>query len=138
MGLPAAQQRALNAIETELRWRDPRLASLFVTFTRLTCGDGAPRSETLPGRVAWRRHRHSPRRTSRATSVGHVRALLLLPLAAVLVISAIFLGLSTSHLTCPARYGYRGPVASAAHTRPCPPMLQAKYPGQPSRAATIR
>jgi hypothetical protein len=47
MSLPACQERALSAIENALRAGEPRLASRFAIFTRLTSGEEFPRTEQL-------------------------------------------------------------------------------------------
>jgi len=43
VGLPADQQSRLNSIDRALEARDPRLASVFATFTVLTRDEGARR-----------------------------------------------------------------------------------------------
>jgi hypothetical protein len=48
MGLPAGQQRVLDAIEGSLRRTEPRLASMYAIFTRLTRGETTPLREQLP------------------------------------------------------------------------------------------
>jgi hypothetical protein len=53
MSLTASEQRALARIERRLRAREPRLQSLFATFTSLTARDGFPEREQLERR-AWR------------------------------------------------------------------------------------
>ena len=47
MSLPACQERVLSAIENALRTGEPRLASRFAIFTRLTSGEELPRTEQL-------------------------------------------------------------------------------------------
>ena len=47
MGLPARQLKVLDRIETTLRGSDPRLASLYAIFTRLTRDEEMPRIEQL-------------------------------------------------------------------------------------------
>jgi hypothetical protein len=55
VGLPASQQRVLDGIEDDLRGCEPRLASMFSIFTRLTRDEGAPTAEPLPlGARRWR------------------------------------------------------------------------------------
>jgi hypothetical protein len=54
--LPASQQQVLDRIESDLEGGEPRLRSMFATFTRLTRDDGAPHTESLrPGghRFPW-------------------------------------------------------------------------------------
>lgn len=48
MSLPTDQQRTLDQMSEALRASDPRLASMFAMFTRLTGNEAAPRSEQLP------------------------------------------------------------------------------------------
>ena len=47
MSLPACQERILSGIENALRACEPRLASRFAIFTRLTSGEEIPRTEQL-------------------------------------------------------------------------------------------
>lgn len=47
MSLPASQQRVLSRIEEALQSRDPRLKTLFSTFTRLTGHEAMPATEQL-------------------------------------------------------------------------------------------
>jgi hypothetical protein len=70
MGLPAGQQRILDAIEDGLRASEPRLASMFAIFTRLNRHEGQPPSEDLPGRTASRRRLGGIRRL---LTVGRVK-----------------------------------------------------------------
>jgi hypothetical protein len=50
MSLPARQQRALDAIESALEARDPRLTALFTIFTRLIRGQEPTGAERLSRR----------------------------------------------------------------------------------------
>jgi hypothetical protein len=118
MSLPASQQRVLDTIESVLKRREPRLASMFAIFTRLTVGEGLPRTEMLE-RVAW----WSPRRYAARVSV---RAAVVISMAVVFVVSAVFLGMSQSRLGC-TPMPFRTPLtAQQAHTRMCPAAPQAK------------
>jgi hypothetical protein len=47
VSLPASQQRALDAIESALQEREPRLASMFTIFTRLARDEAVPRTESF-------------------------------------------------------------------------------------------
>jgi hypothetical protein len=47
VSLTSYQQSLLNSIDRAFEARDPRLASMFAIFTRLTGDDGPPRSERL-------------------------------------------------------------------------------------------
>jgi hypothetical protein len=54
LSLPAAQERALDSIAEALRSSEPRLASMFAIFTRLTQNETRPRWEQLlPANPAW-------------------------------------------------------------------------------------
>ena len=62
MSLPAGQQRVLDGIGEALRRTEPRLASMFAIFTRLSKDEPPPRREQLAARgpfaslaAAWRR-----------------------------------------------------------------------------------
>ena len=52
MGLPASQRKILERIENALRGSDPRLASLFSIFTRLTRDEQMPRIEEIRAKAA--------------------------------------------------------------------------------------
>lgn len=54
MGLPAHQQRALDAIESGLEARYPHLTAMFAMFTRLSRGEELTSAERLPRRNAAR------------------------------------------------------------------------------------
>jgi hypothetical protein len=117
MSLPASQQRVLDAIESALKRREPRLASMFAIFTRLTNSEGLPRTEVLDVVPWW-----SPRRYRARIPV---RVALLISMAVALVVSAVFLGMSQSRLGC-APMPFRAPITQQAHTRTCPAVPQAK------------
>jgi hypothetical protein len=91
VSLPADEQSLLNTMDRALEARDPRLASLFATFTKLTRDQGPPRTERLvpsPGRLAaWRR---APYRLARASVAIPI------VLAASLMAAIIAIGMATS------------------------------------------
>jgi hypothetical protein len=118
MSLPACQQRVLDTIESALQRREPRLASMFAMFTRLNRSEEAPRTERLdpPPWWSWLR-RGRPRRL--ATSAAAVRALLLIPLAAMVAVTAMFLAMNTSRVSCMPS-GPHGLVASHNTAKNCP------------------
>jgi hypothetical protein len=118
MSLPASQQRVLDRIEEALRRREPRLASMFAMFNRLNMHERLPWIEALEAVPWW-----SPRRLRAA---ARIRALVLLTLAAALVVSAVFLGMSQSRAGCTSPIMLRGPLIGAAHTRSCPTVPEAK------------
>jgi hypothetical protein len=117
MSLPACQQRVLDHIENALQHREPRLASMFAMFTRLNKNEGAPRTETLePQRwwtVAWSRARRPPA--------------LLIPLALLLVMTAVVIGMSSSRISCPPASGLHGATVTQSHASDCP--AASKYAG---------
>ena len=55
MGLPVSQRKSLDRIETGLRESDPRLAALFMIFSRLNHDEEMPRLEQLKAGLAWLR-----------------------------------------------------------------------------------
>jgi hypothetical protein len=112
MSLPASQQRVLDRIEETLKIREPRLVAMFAMFARLNTGDGLPRTEVLESVPWW-----SPR--------GHrirvpARAVLLLSLVVLLVVSAVFVSISGSRLNCPASLMARGAATVQASAKACP------------------
>src|SRR6266700_2970260 len=118
MSLPASQQRVLDRIEQTLNKREPRLASMFAMFTRLATGEALPRLEALEPVPWWSPERYRAR--------ARIRALVLLTLAAALVVSGVFLGMSQSPAGCTSPIMLRGPLIGVAHTRSCPTVPEAK------------
>ena len=113
MGLPAGQQRVLDAIEDALRAGEPRLATMYSIFGRLTRSESRPAREQLPYASGWRswparlRHALAPRRLLR--SLRHTcqpargrrrvlvsRLLVLGQLMAVLAVVGLLVGLGSS------------------------------------------
>jgi hypothetical protein len=118
MSLPARQQRVLDRIEEALKRREPRLASMFTIFNRLNIHERLPWIEALEAVPWW-----SPRRYR---TPGRVRAVVLLTLAAALVVSAVFVGMSQSPGGCNAPIMLRGPLIGTTHVRNCPAVPEAK------------
>ena len=118
MSLPVRQQRVLDRIEDALKRREPRLASMFAIFNRLNIHERLPRVEALDAVPWW-----SPRRYQ---APGRVRAMVLLTLAAALVVSAVFVGMSQSPGGCNAPIMLRGPLIGTTHVRNCPAVPEAK------------
>ena len=121
MSLPACQQRVLDRIETALQRREPRLAAMFAMFTRLNTNERIPRIEHLeaPPWWAWRRRGHLRPLSGPAA----LRVMLLLPLAAMVAVLAMFVSMSTSQASCAPADGPHGPVsASQGHVKTCPPV----------------
>lgn len=105
MTLPARQQRILDGMAVSLQERDPRLASLFSIFTRLTRQEPMPRAEEMPpGRPAGLRGRPQPRGRQRpGRSAAWLRAIMI-PVALAAVAAVLLLSLTTgSTRGCPAR-----------------------------------
>jgi hypothetical protein len=101
MSLPVGQQRVLDDIEGVLQASEPRLASMYAIFTRLTKNELRPRREELPaGRVRLGRLRSclSVRRMIRAITPrawGPVpRALVLAEIITVLAAVGVLIGLT--------------------------------------------
>ena len=118
MGLPASQQRVLDRIEEALKKREPRLASMFAIFNRLNIHERLPWVEALVPVPWWSPKRYHP--TARA------RAIVLLTLAAALVVSAVFVGMSQSRGGCNTPIMLRGPLIGTSHVRNCPAVPEAK------------
>ena len=118
MSLPACQQRVLDRIENTLQRREPRLTAMFAMFTRLNTNERIPRIEHLeaPPWWAWRRRGHLRHLSHPAA----LRAMLLIPLAAMLVVTAMFVSMTTSPAPCVPATGPHGPVAAPSHTKNCP------------------
>jgi hypothetical protein len=129
MSLPASQQRVLDVIENTLARREPRLTSMFAMFTRLATGEALPRRETLDLVPWWSPRRWASPARHRAP-LGRARAAVLLALAAVLVVSAVFLGMSQSSAGCTVPVVGRGPLTMQARPHSCPPMPQVRSLGE--------
>jgi hypothetical protein len=87
MSLPSCQERILAGIENALRTGEPRLASRFAIFTRLTRDEELPGTEQLAPR---------PRLVSR----WRRRALVLVPLMLIAVVTALVAAGLSSARTC--------------------------------------
>jgi hypothetical protein len=117
MSLPASQQRVLDRIEETLKKREPRLASMFAMFTRLTTNEGLPRIEALAPVPWWSPKRYHPS--------ARIRVVVLVMLAAALVVSGVFLGMSQSRVRCGPPIMLRGPLIGSTHVPNCPMVPQA-------------
>jgi hypothetical protein len=126
MSLPARQQRVLDRIEEAFRKREPRLASMFAIFNRLTIHERLPRIEALEPVPWWSPKRYRATGRVSAGAVGRVRAVVLLTLAAAMVVSAVFVGMSQSQRGCNAPIMLRGPLIGTTHVRNCPAVPEAK------------
>jgi hypothetical protein len=130
MSLPACQERILRGIESALRKGEPRLASRFAIFTRLTSDEELPRTEQLvPRPWPWRlldragaRHRR-PRRAggTPAWASGRpavrLRAVILVPVLLIMMASALAFTSTSSTRTCAA--GSHRATIAAAHWMTC-------------------
>jgi hypothetical protein len=104
MSLPARQQHALDDIELRLLAGDPRLTSMFATFTRLTAPEAMPATEAI--------------------SVRLPRTAVLIGVIVTAVVGAVVAALLTAPAPCtriPAGRVAAGPAAigvTACHGRP--------------------
>jgi hypothetical protein len=107
MGLPAGQQRVLDAIEDALRRAEPELASMYSIFTRLTPGEATPGREQLPDhyglrarlariRLANARRRARARRQSPVARRPLARLLFAGQLMAILAVLGLLIGVGSS------------------------------------------
>jgi hypothetical protein len=130
MSLPARQERVLGRIEHSLHAGDPRLRSMFATFTKLTRGQQMPRLEQLESRSwplrCWLKRLTRPRRRRRtargALAAGTpgttLRAIIIVPIMLLVLASAVLLGVG-------ARSGSRcGQAIRVEHSAPA--LSQAK------------
>jgi hypothetical protein len=135
MSLPPAQERILDAMAESLRVSEPRLASMFSIFTRLTRNEAAPRREQLPPRSLRRigkprlgrgRVPGSGLRVQHKTFWLHV--LIASPLAIAIIVVGLVFGFG-SHAASPGCTTWPGVHTAAVH-RPhgakCP--YQAGWP----------
>lgn len=124
MSLPASQQRVLDRIEEALKRREPRLASMFAIFNRLNIHERLPWAEALEAVPWWSPKRYRAPVLMRTSS--RIRAVVLLTLAAALVVSGVFVGMSQSQRGCNAPIILRGPLIGMSHVRHCPAVPEAK------------
>jgi hypothetical protein len=113
MSLPASQQRALDALDSDLRVADKRLASMFRVFTELTRLEKMPLRETFQPARWWRQrsctlpgcrrpgHQGLSGRWQR-TRGNRLGALVLVPLLLAATLSLLLLTVLT---TSPVRSG---------------------------------
>jgi len=134
MSLPACQERILSGIESALRACEPRLASRFAIFTRLTSGEELPRTEQLvpqpwlrralasAGR-AWRllfpRARPPGRAAMRAPArpAARLRSVAVLPVLLIAMASATVAAAMAGTSTCAA--APRRPPATGTRWATC-------------------
>ncbi len=119
MGLPACQQRSLDKIAGTLLARDPKLASLFSIFTRLTRQEPMPSRETLDGSGRLRR-------ALRALRMGWLRPrvwlrpVVLVPLALAAVLTGLVLSpLAASPRLCGSAAAWHVPARQFVKAKGC-------------------
>jgi hypothetical protein len=104
MSLPAGQQRVLDGIAEVLRTNEPRLASMFAIFTRLSKDEPRPRREQLTTRgplASLAGARRRPPRWDISGGHGTRRMMLIISqLAIAFLVLAVLLALS---VRAPAR-----------------------------------
>lgn len=128
MTLPARQRRMLDGIEGALQASEPRMASMFGIFTRLSEGDQAALPERLP--------------RSRLRIGAGFRSFLLLPVVFAMLITGVVLGGTARGSNCGGArvtgVSMNRVAAARARTacnRPSLPAAQVSRvsPGKPSR-----
>ena len=137
MSLPARQQRVLGRIEHSLHADDPRLRSMFATFTKLTRGQQMPRLELLEPRSwlrrYWRQRLTRRRREGRAASSAgstnapgvRMRAILLVPVMLAALAAAVFLGLGGRTVSgCEPAARPQHSASAPGRPRACLPVRQ--------------
>ncbi len=89
MSLPARERRRLSGIQCALDRSDPRLASLFATFSRLTREEEMPHFERLRVRA----DRFAARgKQIKLAVLGRMRLILIAPLALAATAGALLIG----------------------------------------------
>ena len=116
MSLPAWQERILSGMEDALRKGEPRLASRFAIFSRLTRGEALPRTEQVmpqpwlrrvlasAGR-AWRIlfPQPQPRGVAAMRPATRLRAVVVLPVLLIIMASAtVVTAIAGTHPCAPA------------------------------------
>jgi hypothetical protein len=128
MGLPASQRKILERIENALRGSDPRLASLFSIFTRLTRDEEMPRIEEIRAKLAIILLRIRYRfvafgRWFGAPARARLRTALFFPVATAFVAGAVLVGSWFPHGSrCPATRGMVGIAQTVSRSKFCTPL----------------
>ena len=128
MGLPASQRKILERIENALRGSDPRLASLFSIFTRLTREEEMRRIEEIRAKAALflLRIRYGLVAFGRwfgAPSRARLRTALFFPVALAFVAGAVLVGAwFPNGSRCPSTRGTVGTTLTTARSRFCSPL----------------
>ena len=95
MGLPVGQQRILDGIADALRASEPRLASMFAIFTRLTSNEPQPGQEQLGGHGRCATVLSFLSRVPGWRSGAGLRLLVFAQVAIALVLLVVLVGLNT-------------------------------------------
>jgi hypothetical protein len=115
MSLPVSEQRALDRIACGLRASEPRLASMFAMFSKLSKDDRPPLQEQLsPGRLRWARLttrlRHPARHRGPGRAQARHRRLRLLICshiaAAAVLLGVLIVVLNSAHAGCGVTSGF--------------------------------
>ncbi len=119
MSLPASQQRALDAIDSDLGAADTRLASMFRVFTELTRLDKMPLAETYqPVRWWTRAGRRDWRARTGRRPASRLGTIVLIPLLLAATLSLLLLTMLTTRPTgsgrCAQTSAFMAPVRLAA------------------------
>ena len=128
MGLPASQRKILERIENALRGSDPRLASLFSIFTRLTHDEEMPRIEEIRAKLAiiFLRIRYRLVAFGRwfgAPSRARLRTALFFPVALAFVAGAVLVGAwFPNGSRCPATRAMVSTAQIVSRSRFCTPL----------------
>jgi hypothetical protein len=128
MGLPASQRKILERIENALRGSDPRLASLFSIFTRLTHEEEMPRIEEIRAKLAIILLRIRYRlvafgRWFGAPSRARLRTALFFPVALAFVAGTVLVGAWFPHGNrCPATRGMVSTAQTVSRSKFCTPL----------------
>jgi hypothetical protein len=121
MSLPAGQQRILDGIADGLQASEPRLATMYAIFTRLTKSEARPRREQLPVPPRWSRwlgHFAAPLPVRRWRRLRRSRRRLsvVAPIAIVVIALPALIGLTSyANPACGAVSPRASTVASARH-----------------------
>lgn len=131
MSLPARERRCLTGIEAELDRSDPRLVSLFATFSRLTRQEEMPPLERLRVRVDYATQRG---RRMRKAALSRLRLIIIAPVAMVATCLALLIGgWSSGPSPCKVR-----PAAShSLHPSPSALLQPRLCPPQGLRAGAV-
>lgn len=131
MSLPACQQRILDTIAGTLQVRDPRLASMFAIFTKLSRQEPMPAAEALQvSRLRWalRRMQWNARRVRRkarrlrqtGARRSRLRAFVIVPVVLAAFVSLIVLvPQSADQPACGAGPTVRSSVQPVQRSAPC-------------------